>query len=238
MKINFFNTFLMFFLLVVLFTTCSKDEDSPTENDPTPPTGNNDTLPNQHFENWSTYTQGNVSFEEPASGWWASLNTLKFLGGPATCEKTSQAHDGLYALRLETKLWGDEFIIPGLLAAGYFDINAPIGQNLIQGQPFTYRPQKLEGFYMYTPQNNDSAIIYSNLTKYNTASQLTDTIAELFLLEKNEISTYQKFSVSYTYFSNQTPDTINIVLTSSGGGKEMAGQDGSLLIIDDLSLVF
>src|SRR3972149_4245846 len=107
---------LLTFAVCISLLTISCSESQPSNNNP------NDTIPDytnkiadSDFENWKQFysTTGVLLYEDPASGWWASLNKLVLIGGPATSCKTTDAHSGNYAIKLETKQYGD-FIITGL----------------------------------------------------------------------------------------------------------------------------
>lgn len=102
-------------------------------------------LPDNDFELWTPYTSGTgaVTYYEPSSGWWGSLNKLSFIlsGNPISLTPTSDCHSGISAARRETKQVGTS-LIPGLLFAGYFDANAPESGFIIRGRPFTSMPEK------------------------------------------------------------------------------------------------
>lgn len=195
-------------------------------------------IPDGDFETWTSITQGNANYEEPAGDWWGSLNNLRLLGGPVTLTKTTEAYTGNYAVMLETIAWGNDLVIPGILTAGYFDATAPITQNLIQGRAYTKRPVSFDGYYKYLPQTGDTCGIYANLTKYNETTGKTDTIAEASFAIDETISEYSKFSITFEYRNEETPDTLNIVFTSSLSGQNLSGQVGSKLYIDNISMNF
>lgn len=197
-------------------------------------------IPSGGFEQWETKSQGDASFMTPAGGWWASLNTLRWLGGPVTAEPTTDAHSGNYALKLETKLWGEELIIPGVMGSGYFDTKAPMGENLILGRDFSGGlPAKLTGYYKFTPVNNDSAAIYAGFYQYKSETGRRDTIATAELMLKEKINEYRSFSIDINLKSPEMADlqadTIEIVLVSSLGGADFKGSAGTTLYIDDLA---
>ncbi len=45
------------------------------------------------------------------------------------------------------------------------------------------------------------------------------------------------FQIPFTYLTNDIPDTINIVLTSSAGSDNNAGRKGSTLYIDEVAVL-
>lgn len=188
-------------------------------------------IPEGEFENWTLSPQS--TFQEPTGGWWTSLNSLKNLGGPVTVEKTSDAHSGNFAARLESKQWGT-LKLPGLLVSGKFVNTTPF---ILQGQPFTGKPVRFTGYYKYTSVNSDSAAIFAMITKYNTVTGKRDTIADAKLAIFNSINIYTLFDIPFIYYDNSaTPDSIDVVFSSSAGGQNFQSQIGSTLFIDDVSL--
>lgn len=190
-------------------------------------------IPEGGFENWSQSAQN--TFQEPTGGWWTSLNSLKDLGGPVTVEKTSDAHSGNFAARLESKQWGT-FILPGLLVSGKFVNTAPF---IIQGQPFTGKPARFKGFYKYTSVNSDSAAFFAMITSFNTVTGKRDTIADAKLAIYNTVDVYTAFDIAFNYYNNVAiPDSIDVVFSSSAGGQDFLCEIGSTLFIDDISLEY
>jgi len=190
------------------------------------------------FENWNIHTEGEVSYEVPESGWWGSLNMLATLGSPLTMTKTGDAHSGNYAVQLETKNWGDQLAIPGILAAGYFDTSQPIAENLMLGRPYSETPVVLSGYFKYFPADQDTLVIYTNLTRYNTETNTRDTIAEADFTIDQLFNEYTKFELFYDYYlTGVTPDTINVLFLTSVSGQEFLGHIGSKLLIDDLTIL-
>ena len=228
-------------ILPIYLISCDKTEDK------NPPNNSNiisDSLPksdtlNTGMEFWTKTTQNNISFEEP-SGWWTTLNSLAKLGAPVTVSKTQDKHSGNYAVKLESKYWGDTtaeaLLIPGLLTIGKFIYTEPF---IMQGNVFSSKPNSFKGYYKYTSINGDSAVIYAKLSRYNPNKQYSDTIAETSFVIKNTVNTYQLFNLNFNYkITNQQPDTLKIVFVSSGGGENFKGQAGSTLYIDDIGFVY
>ncbi|HBS86390.1 MAG: hypothetical protein A2W91_19440 [Bacteroidetes bacterium GWF2_38_335] len=188
-------------------------------------------IPEGGFDNWSPNETG--TFEEPTGGWWTSLNSLKSLGAPVTVSKTTDAHSGFYAARLESVVWGT-FLIPGLLVSGKFEPYAPF---VYRGKPFTEKPLSFKGFYKYLPVETDSAAIFAMLTKFNTTTLKKDTIAEAKMAVLTTVADYTAFDIPFIYFVNDvTPDSIDVVFSSSAAGESFEGFSGSVLFIDGVSL--
>jgi hypothetical protein len=190
-------------------------------------------IPEGHMENWSL--SGTGSFEEPTGGWWTSLNSLKSLGGPVTLTKTTDAYSGSYAAKMETKQWGT-FLLPGLLVSGDFTTASPF---IIQGKPYTELPIKFKGYYKYTSVSNDSAAIFAMITRYNTLTGKRDTIADASLAVLATVTTYTPFDIDFNYHNPYvSPDSIDIVFSSSAAGGSFQGQVGSTLFVDEISLEY
>lgn len=190
-------------------------------------------IPEGGFNNW-TPNSTNV-FYEPSGGWWTTLNSLATLGGPVTTYQTTDAHSGDYAAQMETIQWG-ELLIAGLLVSGKFALTEPYIRN---GQPFDESPSKFKGWFKYTPVNGDSAGVGALLTRYNIETGSQDTIAKAITAIEENVQTYTQFELDFDYLiPGLSPDTIIIVLTSSGDGGNFQGQIGSTLIVDDLTLEY
>jgi hypothetical protein len=190
-------------------------------------------IPEGGFNNWTPFLLN--TYSEPAGGWWTTLNTLSTLGGPVTVSPSTDVHSGAYAAKLETKQWGT-LLLSGLLVSGKFINAAPF---IKQGQPFTDKPSRFKGWYKYAPVSGDSAAIVAILTKFNTITGKPDTIARTINTIKNNISVYTQFDFKFDYsIPNVNPDTIKIVFVSSADGANMKGQNGSTLLLDDISLEY
>ncbi|HNQ68711.1 MAG TPA: PCMD domain-containing protein [Bacteroidales bacterium] len=219
-------------LAAISFIACDKDPEDPPDNTIT------EALAGGDFESWITQTQGEVSFETPSGDWWDGLNYLSVIGGPITATKTTDSHSGNYALKLETKWWGEDLTVPGIMVSGYFNPDLPIGENLIIGKPFTKKPSQLKGYLKYFPADNDTLVIFLALTKYNSTLSRRDTVAKGEYVYCGIINTYTSFSVNIDYIKEENPDSIHLILLSSVSGKEMKGHAGSTLYIDGLSLYY
>jgi len=190
-------------------------------------------IPEAGFNNWSPNSMN--TYFEPTGGWWATLNALESLGGPVTVSPTTDVHTGEYAALLETKLWG-EFLISGLLVSGSFGGTEPV---IEEGQPFTDKPSKFKGWYKYSPVNGDSAGMAAILTRYNTETDQTDTLAEAIQAITEAATEYSQFEIDFDYYiTGVNPDTITIVFSSSGDAANFQGEVGSTLWIDDLLLEY
>lgn len=186
-------------------------------------------IPDGDFENW---TSGNGGI--PSSGWWTTLNDLRLLGGPVTVEKSSDAHSGSFSAQLTTKDYGS-ILVPGLLLSG--DFNLAAGLNAIsRGKPYTDRPERFKGWYKFEPVNGDSAAIAVQLMRWNSTTNVRDTVGEVGIVIRQAVNTWTEFDLPILYFNNDSPDSIIVVATSSADGANFNGQTGNRLWVDDFSL--
>jgi hypothetical protein len=223
-------------LLAVFMSACKEDPINP------PDDSNNYTyngIVNGDFEDWERITMGAVEFDSPSGDFWASLNYLKDLGAAETALKTDDAYSGNFALKLEAKAYGEGWVIPGIMVAGFFDLDQDPGDNLIQGKPIDTLPDYFSLYYKYLPATNDTAIVVSYLTKFNSQTMLRDTIAvaQTEIREQADSYTYLKLPYEVSMLGI-IPDTIIIVLLTSISGATMDAHDGSTLYIDEVKTGF
>lgn len=188
-------------------------------------------LSNGSFETWVN----DNGVQNPEG--WKTLNPLSLIGAPLTATLSSDAQNGNAAVKLETKQYILVGTIAGLLYLGTFD--AAQGLNAVKlGVPFDGgKPERLSGFLKYTSVNNDSAIIYTQLSKFRNNKH--DTIAEASFVQYTSSNVYQTFDANFEYTTNSVaPDSIIIVISSSGAGQNGGGQNGSTLWIDNLQLIY
>lgn len=201
-------------------------------------------IPNSGFENWrAEYNdQQEYLYDEPDDEWWGTLNKLRRLGpsAPVTTTKTTDAHTGLYAAKMETLPFGNDFVIPGMLLTGVFK---PEIYGYLEGRSFTGKPTRLKGYYKFKQVDGDSCSIYINLTRYDSQKDRKGTVAEGSLMIREPIDQYMEFKVDLNYYNYEIqPDTIKIVFISSAGvrgiGSTANAKIGNTMIIDDLMLEY
>lgn len=187
---------------------------------------------NGNLEDWQQSQSG--LYEQPTGGFWTTLNPLRDLGAPVTVEKVTDACQGQYAAKLTTKSFST-LLVAGLLASGTFNASNLLNPLTI-GSPFTQKPANYKGCYKYSPVGGDSCAIISIITRWNTQTNQRDTIAEAGGVFANAVDSYTNFDFPYTYYSQDTPDTIQLVLSSSADGANSNGQVGSTMWVDNISL--
>ena len=202
-----------------------------------------------NMDNWSAHSSGAGTYYEPINGWLMTLNELATVPvvvggpGPITAERTSDVYQGSYAAKLTSKIFnvgGVLLFIPGTIGTINLDI---VNQTLRTGRTYTYpeKPRRFKGYYKYAPVNNDSCLILTLLTRYNTSLHQRDTIAMGRQASTGTLSTYTAFNIEIIYRDTvTTPDTVIIILASSGflnftNFRECHGQLNSTMYVDELS---
>lgn len=172
-------------------------------------TGITQQIPNSNFESWNTLT-----FEKPNE--WLTLFDYMNIG---SVSKTTDKFAGDFAAKIKTIQIGGNIL--NVTFNGQQSNNGPSG-----GQPFTLNADTLIGYYKYTPQGIDTAIVGVQLKKDGTT--LLWNFKHLY-----SASTYTQFSLPFNTLIN--PDTIIIYLGSSTWNATSASI-GSQLIIDEVQL--
>ena len=137
--------------------------------------------------------------------------------------------DSDYSVRLVSNSVMGGGAVPGMLTAGKMDIDF-INQtgDISGGIPYTQKPARLKGWYKYSPTGTDTALI-AIWIKHDTLE-----IGGGEIKISNTTSGWTEFTVDINYNSNLTPDTINILFSSSAQRNNVPM--GSALDIDHIWL--
>ena len=152
----------------------------------------------------------------------------------------SDVYEGNYSLKLVSNtmfLGSQPIFLPGVAATMEVDI-LPIG--CVLGEPFTYRPKNIKGYYQYFPVNGDSAAIEIWLQKNGTVLGRGKQVI------KNSVPIWTEFIVPISYTSNDMPDTIVVIFTASADYDvtniealmQCKGQVGSTLYLDNVEFEY
>ncbi len=185
-------------------------------------------LPNNGFDDWT-----DLETEEPED--WSSANYFSVLSNSTiVATKSTDAHTGNFALRLETaeiSFFGQNPDTIGYISTG------SIGDEGIEGGfPYNDQPDMLTGYYKYTPVGNDTAVVNVSFSKYNSGTGETDSLYE-YLVQLPPVSTYTKFEIPISL--SEMPDTANLAIGSSNYEEEGNYLGiGSVLLIDDVQFEF
>jgi len=185
-------------------------------------------IPNSGFEDWSG--------GEPVN--WNTLDQ-NILGTDfdMVTEDNGDSYSGTASVRLETIseyifLYGD-VEMPGLLTLGELEVDV-INQdgNVYGGTPYATNPQSLSGYYKYSPADGDSAAI--GVVLYRWTGSTRDTLAGGDFWAWEEVNEWTEFEAVLEYQIWATPDTMNIIISSTAVEAEEV-PIGSVLKIDELS---
>ncbi len=158
-------------------------------------------LANSSFESWED--------KHTPNNW--STNSTGVIWVNYGAEKTEEATDGNYAVKLET--FGSLTATnPGLLTTG--KINIFTGKPY-HGTPFVGRPTGIGFDYKYLPKDDDNGCVIIVLTKWNTETLKTDTVGGTLYFIKGEQGDYATKQIPIFYLSDETPDSINVTFGSS-----------------------
>ncbi len=191
---------------------------------------------NAGMENW--VDEGN--YEDPAGDFWDTANRtvdlLPLILNP-NVTKSTDAHTGTYSAKLTTSNWFG-LTSSATVFSGVFEPNQANPQESVKfGKPFTLRPDNFRVWYKYEPVNGDSAELYTYLTKWNTTTNMKDTIAEAYAVVYDPTD-WVELDIPFDYWSSLDPDSISIVFASSAAGDFFEGQVGNTLYIDDVELYY
>lgn len=171
---------------------------------------------NLNFESWT----GN----EP-TGWVSSNTITQPNGGTATVTKeTTSPGQGSTSIKLVTNRCPD---CPNWSFLGSLGPVTPLPNPLggsIQigafggsGVPYAQRPISVDFRYKADPKPGDAAGFFISLTRFNPAESKTETIGEGYIEISTKVSKWTNVNVPIAYYSNQTPDSMDIWAVSSIG---------------------
>ncbi|WP_375418348.1 T9SS type A sorting domain-containing protein [uncultured Hymenobacter sp.] len=151
-----------------------------------------------------------------------------------TFTKTTDAHGGTYALRLESKATprGVALAIVGL------GKRLPSNSELGAGLPFTARPAVLQFYYKLSgpqsPVADEVPAAAIELTR--TVNGQVETIAFSYLQLPTPTDTYMLAQIPIEYESAATPDSVHLAFVTNGDSDLFGnGVAGTVLQIDDIS---
>ncbi len=185
-------------------------------------------IPNAGFETWIN----TGSYEDPQG--WGTFNFLSLYGNPITATKSTDAHSGTYAIRMESKLVTNNpnpAAFPDTIHTIYSGSTVP----LVFGFPYTQKPDQLQMFYKSTSVNNSTAGVLAYLLKWNSTLHRRDTVAKAASYMADN-TVYQQLNVPFIYLNpTLTPDTA--IIFTSPIAYNTQNQIGAVLLVDDISFV-
>jgi hypothetical protein len=176
-------------------------------------------IPNGGFENWTS--QG--SYLDPDG--WLTCNMVSWsLANMLTCEQGSPGVVGAYFVKVS-----DRFLTGAGMQQGSITVGVP---GSFPAFPFTGRPDALNGFWQYHPQNGGSdGVVNAALTRWNSVTHQREYIANAPIHATAEIDGWAAFSSPFLYYSDEYPDSaiVSISATNASAG------DGTSIWVDELS---
>ncbi|MFA5416984.1 MAG: hypothetical protein WC341_00860 [Bacteroidales bacterium] len=170
------------------------------------------TLPNGSLETWQDYTVNGVTFQQPES--WNTPNPFTVMAGVRVVTSSTDAYDGTYSAKLETKNIAGSFRAPGLLTLANFDVDlGTFEYSFSNGLALNEKVNALTGMYKYQGAQNDSAslLIYC----YRKDGDTYDTIGMGYSF-LHDAADWTPFEITMNYLNDNQPDTFNVLIMSSG----------------------
>ena len=180
--------------------------------------------------NFNIYAQTNLDFEKWSGGepqGWSSSNDITTLsGGSKTVFKeTSNPGQGTTSIKLVTGSCPDCPTYPASVTWGIIDCKLPdpfggslyYGTVIEPGIPYTKRPLSIDFLYKSNPVGNDAGGFHLTLSRYNASKDESEVVGEAYFIADMQVNKWTQINVPVVYYSTQTPDTLNIDITSSIG---------------------
>lgn len=186
-------------------------------------------VPNGNLENWTD----TLGFDDPDH--WQTPNMATMITGIFTTTKTTDAAQGTFAAKLESKNISG-FVSPGVITLGTFTVDYVNNTAYLTGGiPFTDKPLALKGSYKNFPAAGDSTLIAVLFTRYLQSKGKKDTVGFGAMYSKETVDTWTNFSIPITFFGDFTPDTMNLHVVSS---NMLEPNQDSYMFIDALAFEY
>jgi hypothetical protein len=166
-------------------------------------------IPNGGFEIWDT----NGAADYPVN--WLFMNSPVCTPTMLPATQTDDSYEGNWAVKLVSHTC---IGMPGTNLEVGFIYTGNLGGSTINNYsiPFNERPDNLSFFYKFYPEGNDSAFVLLMLVKYDTIElEITDTVAYSTGYIQDEVDEYTPFTLPITYLSENTPDYMYLIFTTS-----------------------
>jgi len=204
-------------------------------------------LPNGDMEGWHDVTLGTVTYVQIDGPLFNTLNELAAIPppigpGPLTVEKQDNPHSGSWCAKLKSDnftMIPNDIFIPGMMGFTQLDM---LNNGIKLGKPCPgCKPSKFYGWYKFDQVNGDSCAAVLLASKWNTTLHKKDTIGYCRTDFKTPQSAWTYFEMPVTYTGSDTPDSLLVLLVSSGGFSAInfqggQGQVGNTMYVDDISI--
>ncbi len=196
------------------------------------------TVANLNLETWATRTTAVSTGVEAPTNWLTFDDIISgsvgfpLPTGTATVSKTTDAHGGSFAARLETKsysLGAQSATIPGTLVLGsrFIDFGTLYG-----GVPYAARPTQIQFYYKLTQVGGGTPDVGAVAVSLSRTTGGVSTDIATANASLSPTSTYTLFTLPLTYTEGTAPDSLHIEFYSSAVQSPTIG---STLFIDDIS---
>lgn len=199
---------------------------------------------NLDLEAWSPNgAPGPPPGEDPDG--WGTLNGFMFLGAPQTTFKeTANPGEGLASAKMES------LYFPGATTFGavsdtvgaMLSIGGPPGFGPL-GIPYTKKPTSVDFMYMANPLGSDTGVVLVQLSHQDQVGMPSILDGVGYMVFPVQVNAWTSASIAITYLTSATPDTLEIIATSSGvmltslGVGIGAQVPGSQLFLDSFAIV-
>lgn len=163
-------------------------------------------IPNNGFENWTNMG----TYENPDS--WGTMNNTTAIAGVYTATKATPGSPGSFFLKLTSKTIGPG-VVNGIAVSGVLDSTTMKPKS---GFPYTGQPASFTGKWQHMIYGSSQGGITVALTKWNTSLNKRDTIAIANQTLSGMAMSWANFTIPFTYFSANIPDSCIIFLRASG----------------------
>lgn len=183
-------------------------------------------IPNNAFESWVAHV-----VNEPDN--WTTLNFGNIYDGNYSVNEDNSPYFGSHDCQVKTTIveWGD--------TVGYIT-NGRLGNNGIEGgMQVTQNPQKITGYYKYTPAVvTDTAEAGAFTFRWDVGGDSAVPMEQMIIPLAAQ-SSWTYFEVNLTYNTWPNIDTLNIAFASSNfdGNHALMGI-GSMLYLDELGVSY
>jgi hypothetical protein len=192
-------------------------------------------VPNHSFEKWVNYNGS--EYLVPQHWITNDILTRRFninYNG-VSVSRLEEPHTGDYALKMEVVVDNGDTVNGGIYSTGSLDsLMHVIYRRKNAGFSCKQRAATFTGYYIFTSNQNDSAVMGVTFTKWNSQNHKRDTLVNTTLHIGQNASSYLQFVIPLKYhIDTEIPDSAFIAIGIQGPYGHPAHR-GTMLIIDDL----
>jgi len=184
---------------------------------------------NLDFETWGP---AGASSSDPIG--WGTLNTDAFGGPNSTFQETTDPGGGLSSARLVTTA-GYAAILGIDTVGGFVSLGGDLLTDLVGGVAYTQFPTSIDLVFKSNVAPGDTGVFVATLSHWDGVQSVTDGQA-FMIFAGPAVNVWTPLNLPFQYFTTDTPDTLQIIATSSQAiffGSPLA-IPGSEIQIDDI----